>query len=102
MEPVNRKVTYRLYPTAKQETALLAIKRGHQHLYNIATADGVQSPIANPRVLGQSEAALKAAYRARDHKRQDSRRCWLWPYNNWSQELTPRHTAQNLPLEPVA
>jgi len=36
MEPVNRKVTYRLYPTAKQETAMLEIKRGHQHLYNAA------------------------------------------------------------------
>jgi putative transposase len=36
MEPVNRKVTYRLYPTAKQETAMLEIKRGHQRLYNAA------------------------------------------------------------------
>ncbi len=36
METVNRKVTYRLYPTAKQETAMLAIKRGHQQLYNAA------------------------------------------------------------------
>jgi hypothetical protein len=36
METVNRKVTYRLYPTAKQETALLAIKCGHQALYNAA------------------------------------------------------------------
>jgi putative transposase len=36
MEPVNRKVTYRLYPTAKQETAMLGIKRGHQRLYNAA------------------------------------------------------------------
>jgi putative transposase len=36
MEPVNRKVTYRLYPTAKQETSLLEIKRGHQQLYNAA------------------------------------------------------------------
>jgi putative transposase len=36
METVNRKVMYRLYPTAKQETALLAIKRGHQSLYNAA------------------------------------------------------------------
>jgi putative transposase len=36
MEPVNRKVTYRLYPTAKQETAMLAIKRGHHVLYNAA------------------------------------------------------------------
>jgi putative transposase len=36
METVNRKVTYRLYPTAKQETALLAIKRGQHTLYNAA------------------------------------------------------------------
>jgi putative transposase len=36
METVNRKVTYCLYPTAKQETAMLAIKRGHQQLYNAA------------------------------------------------------------------
>jgi len=36
METVNRKVTYRLYPTARQETAMLEIKRGHQHLYNAA------------------------------------------------------------------
>jgi putative transposase len=36
MEPVKRTVTYRLYPTAKQETAMLAIKRGHQRLYNAA------------------------------------------------------------------
>src|SRR5918995_3443634 len=36
MGPVNRKVTYRLSPTAKQATALLEIKRGHQRLYNAA------------------------------------------------------------------
>jgi len=36
MEAVNRKVTYRLYPTAKQATAMLEIKRGHQRLYNAA------------------------------------------------------------------
>jgi putative transposase len=36
MEPVNRNVAYRLYPTAKQETAMLEIKRGHQRLYNAA------------------------------------------------------------------
>jgi putative transposase len=36
MEPVNRTVTYRLYPTATKEAALLEIKRGHQQLYNAA------------------------------------------------------------------
>jgi putative transposase len=36
MEPVNRTVTYRLYPTATQETALREIKRGHHRLYNAA------------------------------------------------------------------
>ena len=36
MEPVNRTVTYRLYPIATQETAMREIKRGHQRLYNAA------------------------------------------------------------------
>ncbi|MCC6744569.1 MAG: helix-turn-helix domain-containing protein, partial [Acidobacteria bacterium] len=36
MGPVNRKVTYRLYPSARQEAALLDLKGAHQRLYNAA------------------------------------------------------------------
>ncbi len=36
MVEVNRKITYRLYPTTKQESVLLEILRLHQQLYNAA------------------------------------------------------------------
>jgi putative transposase len=36
MELINRKVSYRLYPTPRQEAALLETKRLHQQLYNAA------------------------------------------------------------------
>ena len=36
MNTVYRKITYRLYPTAQQGTALLAQKQAHQRLYNAA------------------------------------------------------------------
>src|ERR671931_915933 len=36
MKPVNRKVTYRLYPTTKQARALESLLSLHQRLYNAA------------------------------------------------------------------
>jgi putative transposase len=36
MKPVNRKVTYRMYPTAKQAKALEHLLTLHQRLYNAA------------------------------------------------------------------
>jgi hypothetical protein len=40
-------------------SGLLAFDWGVETFATMATADGVQSPIANPRVLGQSERAAK-------------------------------------------
>ncbi|MGH7015435.1 MAG: RNA-guided endonuclease InsQ/TnpB family protein, partial [Stellaceae bacterium] len=36
MEPISRKVTYRLYPSRRQEAALLDMLASHQRLYNAA------------------------------------------------------------------
>jgi putative transposase len=50
MAPVNRKVTYRLYPTPRQEQDLLAMKQLHQQLYNAA----LEQRIFAYRQLGRS------------------------------------------------
>src|SRR3990172_9663145 len=36
MDPVNRKVTYRLYPSSKQEAVMVETVCFHQRLYNVA------------------------------------------------------------------
>ena len=42
-KPVNRKITYRLYPTHQQEAALLEMKRRHQQLYNAALEERIKA-----------------------------------------------------------
>jgi len=67
-------ITIACQPERTCGSGLLAFDWGVETFATLATADGVQAVIANPRFLGQSAAALKTAYRARDHKRQYSRR----------------------------
>ena len=43
VKPVNRKITYRLYPTPKQEALLLEFKRLHQTLYNAALEERIKA-----------------------------------------------------------
>jgi putative transposase len=69
-------ITIACTPERACGSGLLTFDWGVETFATLATADGVQSSIANPRFLGQSAAALKAAYRARDQKQQHSRRWW--------------------------
>jgi putative transposase len=67
-------ITIACQPEQPCGSGLLALDWGVETFATIATMDGEQAPIATPSVLGQSEAALKAASRARDQKQPHSLR----------------------------
>ena len=91
METVNRRVTYRLYPTPAQADALQAQHDAHRCLYNAALE---QRRAAWQRQhitlsLDWGVARFLSVFLA-----------WLWLYNNRSQELAAYRGVQNLLLEP--
>ncbi|MBX7220069.1 MAG: transposase [Blastocatellia bacterium] len=43
VKPVNRKITYRLYPTPKQEALMIECNRLHQALYNAALEERIKA-----------------------------------------------------------
>jgi len=66
-------ITVACQPERTNGVASLAFDWGVETFATIASTDSEPASIANPRLLGQSEEQLKAAYRARDTKCKFSR-----------------------------
>ena len=57
METVNRRATYRLYPTPAQEAALEAQREAHRLLYNAALEQRVRPGSASGSAWGMPSSA---------------------------------------------